>query len=109
MSFYAEYIREQTHGDIIETEHGFATYVFLDAQTCYIRDIFVTKEAREQGKASSISAVIEDLARSKGCTKLVGSVIPSAKNSTRSLKVLLAYGFELASASPDLIMFEKRL
>ena len=109
MSFYADYIRETTFGDIVETEKGFATYVFPDAQTCYIKDIFISKPYREQGAASDISAVIEDLARQKGCTRLLGSVIPSARGSTASLKVLLAYGFRLVSSQPDFILFEKDL
>lgn len=109
MSLYAEYIKEQTHGHIIETEIGFATYVFVDAETCYIKDIYVRPEYRLAHHASDISALIEDLAREKGCKRLLGSVVPSAKNGTRSLKVLLAYGFQLLSSSNDIIYFVKDL
>lgn len=109
MSLYAEYIREQTYGDIIETDIGFATYVFIDSETCYIKDIYVRPEFRMVHAASDISAIIEDIARANGCKRLLGSVVPSTKNSTRSLKVLLAYGFQLLSSSNDIIYFQKDL
>lgn len=109
MSLYGDYIREQTFGDIVETDIGFATYVFLDEKTCYIKDIYVKPEFRMAHEASDISAIIEDLARAQGCTRLLGSVSPSTKNSTRSLKVLLAYGFQLLSSSNDIIYFQKDL
>jgi hypothetical protein len=106
---YADYIRENTFGDVIETDQGFASFVFPDAESCYIKDIYVKPEYRMTHKASDISAIIEGLAKERGCKKLLGSVVPSAKNSTRSLKVLLAYGFTLQSSSNDFILFQKDL
>jgi hypothetical protein len=44
-----------------------------------------------------------------GCHLLVGTVVPSAKNSTPSLKVLLAYEMSVHSASNDLIVFKKEI
>lgn len=108
-SLYAQYVEEHTHGFIYENDHGFATYVFPDEKTCYIKDIFVRPEFRKSGVASDISAFIEQIAKQRGCTRLWGSVTPSAKDATISLKVLLAYGFHVVSASQDFILFEKDL
>lgn len=87
--------------------HGFASYVFPDENTCYIKDIYVVPELRKTGLASDIAANIEAIAKQRGCTRLIGSVVPSAKGSTSSLKVLLSYGFRLESSANDFILFVK--
>lgn len=109
MSLYGQYIRELGQGDIVETEYGFATYFFTEANECYIQDIYIVPEARKQHKASDIAAIIENVARKKGCIRLLGSVVPTNKGSTASIKVLLAYGFHLKSASQNFLLFEKGL
>lgn len=95
-------------GDVFETEDGFAVYIISD-QVCYIKEIYIKPEVRVQKKASDIANAIEAIAREKGCLKLLGTVVPSAKHSTQSLKVLLAYGFKLQSSQNDLIWFEKEI
>ena len=107
-SLYAQYIEELTYGHVVENEQGFASYVFVD-NGCYIKDIYIKPEFRKQGAASSISAIIENIAKQRDCKYLLGSVVPSAKGSTTSLKVLLAYGFKLESASNDFVLFKKEL
>lgn len=107
MSMYAEYIKERTDDHILETETGFATYRFLGDATCYIIDIYVKPEFRKQSVASDIADTIMGIAKSSGYKKLIGSVVPSAKGSTTSLRVLLGYGMTLESCSNDFILFKK--
>lgn len=108
MSLYAEYIRERTTDLIFENEHSFATYRFMDeGRTVYIIDLFVKPEFRRSHIASSIADSIVAIAREKSCTKLLGSVVPSNKNSNDSLKVLLGYGMTLDSSTNDFILFRK--
>lgn len=59
--------------------------------------------------ASQIADKIVTIAQAKGLKKLFGSVSPSANNSTISLKVLLAYGFQLSSSSNNFILMEKAI
>lgn len=106
MSLYAKYIAEREGKHIVETEQGFATYVFME-KGCYIEDIFVLKEYRDTGVAAHLADIITDIAKEKGYNKLFGSVVPSANNSTVSLKVLLAYGFKLESCSNNFILMVK--
>jgi GNAT superfamily N-acetyltransferase len=108
-SLYAEYIAELTNGFVYETDQGFASYIFPDQSTCYIKDIYVKPEFRRSKVASDISASIEAIAKQRGCTRLLGSVTPSAKNATISVLNLLTYGFKVVSASNDFILFEKDL
>lgn len=109
MSLYAEYIKERTSDEIVELAEGFATYRFTDEHTVYIIDIFVKPYLRKSGAARSMADEIVKIAKIKGCTKLLGSIIPSNKDSTISLKVLLAYGMTLDSCSTDFILFKKEL
>jgi ribosomal protein S18 acetylase RimI-like enzyme len=107
MSLYADYLKERTDDQILETEFGFATYRFLDEKTVYIVDIYVMPECRRGTHASAMADNIVRASKLKGCTKLLGTVVPSAKGSTTSLKVLLGYGMKLKSCSNDCIVFEK--
>lgn len=105
---YAGYLMEKTDYQIVETNEGFATYRYLeDQKAVYIVDIYIVPDLRKKGVASTIADNIVEAARIKGCTKLLGSVVPSNKNSTSSLKVLLAYGMSLESSSGDFILFKK--
>lgn len=108
MSMWANYLREKTSDQIIETDKGFATYRYLmEQKTVYIVDLYVLPDFRKDTVATSIADTIVEEARNKGCNKLLGSVVPSAKNSTTSLRVLLGYGMSLESSSTDFIVFRK--
>lgn len=107
-SLYAQYLMERTNDLIVELPYGFAAYRYLDDdKTVYIIDIYVQPEFRKLGKAAEIADAVVLEARNRGCYNLVGSVVPSAKNSTISMKVLLAYGMILDSSANDFIIFKK--
>ena len=110
MSYYADYLRERTEDRILETEEGFATYRFPDGGgSVYIIDIYIAPEHRMRGVASAIADQIVAIAKQRGCKKLLGTVVPSNKGSTASLRVLLQYGMRLQSATQDLVIFEKEI
>lgn len=110
MSFYADYVREKTSDEVFETEIGFATYRFLpETQQVYIVDIYIVPEHRKSGRASAIADTIVEIAKKRGCTELLGSVVPSNKGSTASLRVLLGYGMSLKSSAIDFIVFSKEI
>lgn len=109
MSHYADYLREKTNDFIVETEKGFATYRYINENTVYIVELYIVPEFRKETLASAIADSIVYEAKNKGCTKLLGSVVPSNKNSTMSVKVLLAYGMTLESSSNDFIVFKKEI
>jgi predicted GNAT superfamily acetyltransferase len=109
-SLFAKYILEREGKSIVEDERGFATYLFYpDLEAVYIEDIFVSQEFRNQNVARDYADQISAEAKLKGYKYLLGSVSPKANQATASLKVLLAYGFELDSVTKDLIYFKKRL
>lgn len=112
MSLYGQYVLEKTSDKIIELEHAFATYRYLDHQgikAVYIVDIYVSPEFRKTNVASTIADNIVQEALLFGCKVLLGSVVPSNKSSTASVKVLLAYGMRLESSTNDFLLFKKEI
>ncbi len=101
---------ERTNDLIIESDNGFATYRYVnDGRSVYIIDIYSSPDIRRTGTASYFADAICKEAKEKGCTEVLGSVVPSAKGSTLSLQVLLGYGMQLSAASNDFILFRKDL
>lgn len=110
MSLYANYIIERTNDLIIESEDGFVVYRYLeDGKTVYIIDIYTIPSKRKEGLASRLADLVVAEAKKRECTLLLGSVVPSAKYSTISLKVLLGYKMTLHSAANDFIVFKKEI
>lgn len=108
MSLYAEYLKEKSDDKILELDFGFATYRHLpEEKSTYIIDIYIRPVFRKDGLASQMADQIVGEARAAGHTKLIGSVVPTSKGSTDSLKVLIAYGMHLKSCSNNFIIFEK--
>lgn len=107
-SLYAQYITERTNDKIIELPQGFATYRYYpQTKSCYIIDIYVKPEHRNSHIASEMANMIASEAKNEGYTSLIGTVAPSAKNSTASLQVLISYGMKLDSCERDVIVFKK--
>lgn len=110
MSLYSEYLRERTDDKIIERDNGFVTYRYVnDGKSVYLIDIYTVPESRQSGIASALANLVANEARDIGCEEMLGTVVPSMHGSTTSMKVLLAYGFKLKNAGPDLIVFRKDL
>lgn len=107
MSLYSEYLKEKTDDEILELEAGFATYRFLNEKQVYIVDIYVREYARKTRIASAMADSIVKIAKKRGCTELIGTVVPSMKNSTDSLKVLLGYGMSLKGIEGNMVLFGK--
>lgn len=110
MSLYKQYLEERTTDCIIESDHGFATYRYLDGfKTVYIIDIYVIPDQRKKGAASTLADMIAEEAKKMGAKEMLGTVVPSTKGSTVSLKVLLAYGFSLKSSGDNYIVMWKEI
>ncbi len=108
MSLYADYNKEREDFETIEVEHAFIDYKIF-GEECYVRNVYVTPEKRKTGLVYEMYAKVEDIARKSGCKFMTGTVVPSAKGSTRSLKVLIDGGAQLLRSENNLIVFTKRL
>ena len=108
-SLFGEYIKERLDKDIIEDHRGFATYYFID-DGCYVEDIFVKKQYRNQDVAKEMLNKISNIARERNIYKLIGTAIPSVKGGcTDSLQAAFSYGFKVDSAASNLIVYVKDL
>lgn len=108
-SMYAKYLKERTDDGILENQAGFATYRILNGKSLYIVDIYILPEFRKSGEASRMADLLADIGRVAGCTEMLGTVNPSAKNSTDNLRVLIAYGMKLSASTDNVIIFKKEL
>lgn len=102
------YVKEREGLETLETPQGFALYKIAGPE-CYLQDIYVIPEKRKSHVATRMADAVAEIAKSKGCEWLVGSVCPSANNSQASLLVLIAYGMTLKKAENDIIFLAKRI
>lgn len=110
MSLYANYINERTFDYILEDDFGFATYRFINDNGVYLIDLYVVPEKRQKGLGKELVRKVEGIAKKQGCIFLLGTVVPTAKNSTESLKVMFSDPkMKLLSSSNDIIVFRKEL
>ena len=109
MSHYAQYVRDRGLEEILEIEEGYVTYRYLDDVTVYIIDIFIAPEFRRMNFAAELANTIASEARERGCTRMMGTVAPKAKNAAASVQVLLAYGMHPHSVGEGLMIFMKEL
>lgn len=108
MDMFAEYIKERENKSVYQTEHGFAVYQ-ISGTECYIQDIFIKEQSRNKDNAREIADAVCEIAKSNGCKTLTGTVAPSLNGSTKSLGMLLHYGFKLHSCREDFIILVKEI
>jgi GNAT superfamily N-acetyltransferase len=108
MSLYADYRFEREGKSTIENDRAFAVYSF-GKETCYIDDLYVKPEHRRCGEATRIATWIADLAKQRGCAKLMVTVTPSFCGSHEALETALAFGMVLHSSQYDLVHLVKEI
>ena len=107
---YGDYILEKAGDGIIENERGFVTYRFLpDGKSVYILDVYIKPEFRRSGAMSAFGDEVVGIAKQRGCTELIGTVVPSLAGSTISLMALVSYGMKLHASFNDQIVFKKEI
>lgn len=105
-SLYGKYIEEREGMEIIEVQVGFATYQF-QGEDVYLRDLYVVPEARKSGKATYLADLVAGIAKDRGLKGMIGSVSTKDPMATQNIQVLLSYGMQFKTASPDLLVFYK--
>lgn len=91
MNLWKDYLKEREGLEVLEKEHGFATYIFRTFD-CYIQDIYVVPEKRNSKFASHLADEVCQIAKEKGFKTLTGSVDLRASSYATSEKVLKGYG-----------------
>lgn len=109
MSLYGKYIKEQANRDIIESDFGFVTYLYLKNNQVYIVDIYVLPEKRRSKYASRLADAVCDEARLKGCTHVLGSADTRSPTFENSLKTLEGYGMKVYKVENSMVYYIKEL
>lgn len=72
--------------------------------------MFIKKESRQKGQSQWLGKCIEDIAKSSGCKTLTTTINTFGKiDVTRSLKTVLAFGFEFIESREGYLLFKKDL
>lgn len=108
MGLYSDYLKEREGLETLEAHDGFALYK-INGNECYLQDIYVVPEKRKSHVATQMADAVAEIAKSRGCKWLVGSVSPAANNAHASLLVLISYGMKLQKADKDIIFFAKEI
>src|SRR5271166_5628584 len=105
---YADYLEEFSIKHMFYNDKGFAIYE-ITGQDCYIQEIYVKPEFRDCKVAKDLQVEVTKIAKGKGCTRLLGSVVPSVKQSSMSMAMLLKDGFKLDSSTINFIVVSKQI
>jgi len=108
-SLYAQYINERCGRGILETKDGFATFDYVNTDTVYIVDLFVTPNKRKSHVATSLADKIVEQALKDGKKYLLGSVDTTAKGAMESMKVLEAYGMTVCKVAEPMVFYGKEI
>jgi ribosomal protein S18 acetylase RimI-like enzyme len=113
---YARYLRETLGLETLEDSEnrGFLTYGFncipgVDFPHCYIQDLWVAPEHRQNHVAASLADRAAGIAKKAGIRMLFGSVCGTSKDPDRSAKVLVAYGMKLYSIGDNVAYYVKEI
>ena len=107
-SNYAKYLEERSNYHMYEDDKGFFIYEINDKEF-HFKEIFVQKEFRQTGIASSYDKKAIEMAKEFGCSYIKSSVSPTMVNSTASLKLQLKLGYELLYCDGLTIFLKKEL
>lgn len=117
MELYKQYVEELHPGkSVYYNNEGFAVYVIrdftiegMDGKEVYIEDIYTKPEFRRTHSAAKLADKIAEIGKEQGVKYMTGTVVPSANNSTRSLQMMLGYGFKLWFSDTNIIWFIKEI
>ena len=105
---FKEYFKELQNLEIYEENDGFVLYKIEDGNL-HIRHIYIKPEKRRTSLATRMADNLVAYAKQMGCTTMTADVEPSNKNATEATKVILSYGFTIAAAYIDEIIFYKEI
>lgn len=93
MNLYAQYLKEREGKEVIEKGTGFCIYE-IHSPHVYISDVFVQKEYRNFGIASSLIEEVVQKAKKENCKYALTSFCLKANGWNISRKVMKKLGFK---------------
>lgn len=109
MEMYADYLEELGVKHMyVHQDKGFAIYE-VSTTDCYMEELYVKPEFRGTKVATEIADAIVAIAKEKGCSRLLGSVLPNYRKATNNMKIFLHYGMKIESSSLNFILLSKEI
>ena len=106
---FFDYVKEREDLDSIIIEgQGFLTYR-KDEDTLFVNDLYVKPEFRKSSTFMELYKKAIDIGRKLGCKQMEGHVWTNTMNPTRSLRAVLAAGFEVIHADTNVIVLRRGL
>lgn len=107
MEMFKDYL-EMNGKMLVSSPFGFATFYQVN-DGLYIEDIYIKPEHRLKGIGSELADSVCAIAKERGLNKIYGTIRPTYRYSTESMKSLLAYGFKIKGSAYDAIALEKEI
>lgn len=105
---FAKYLEETSYKRVFETDKGFFVYQ-INGKEFYVQEVYVEPEYRKSGIASDFDKEAVKLAKEFECEYIKGSIVPTSKGATDSMKFQLALGYKLAYCDRDIIYLVKNI
>lgn len=106
LSLFEKWFKEYHDFDVIKTKNGFMTYK-IDGKVCFIIDMFALE--RGKGESAILADMVTAIARSKGCTSLVGFINLPSPYPEISLVAQIKYGFKIDKVYENKIVLKKEI
>ena len=108
-SQHARFIKEHQNRETIEHDYGFIVYSFGLDGNCYIGDIWVEPEERQNGRGRQLLDEVIAIAKEKQCFALIGCTELSYNHPELSMLSMLHTGFVPFTVVGNAVFFKREL
>lgn len=106
MELFDEYMAEREGATVLRNEDGFLSFR-IEGDECLILNFYVCPQKRRQLSSFCLLEDLLDRVRLSKCRWLSACVFIYTRNSTESLKAILAFGLKAVKAENGCITFIK--
>lgn len=106
---FTDYVQERLQVNVLQNEHAFYLWKFIEEDTVYITDMYVAPAERRSGVAGALFVELLGQMRELGVKRLVGSTDVTAANPELGMYAMLSVGFKPTGASENIIWYSKEI
>lgn len=105
---YFRYIKNRQNAELIEDENGFVIYK-IRGNECFLIDIEIDAEKREQGCARKMIEKLESAAKANGCNFISADIFLQDPNASLTIIAALKVGFKILNGSQSAVLIVKEI
>lgn len=107
-SNYGRYIKEREGLDVLEGDNYFIIYKMNESQ-CFIYDMWVDPECREQGKGTKAISRLEQLMLNLQRSVILADIYLKDPNHKTTLMAAFSWGFNIVEANNNFISIARNI